>query len=172
MSSMMPKSLTIKIKDQNTLTKMDGGMMANTEILFLKNKNTTYKIDREAKTYSVMSSSDTMKLSNVKITKTSETTKILGYTCTKYIAESTVQGRPVHQMFWATTAIKDLDFRSMSRQRFGQGQQTMFYEKIEGVPLKIEMKSDQFGMTMEVVELKKQSLPASDFTVPKDYKAQ
>ena len=170
MSSMLPKSLTIKIKDQNTLTKMEGGMMSNIEMLYLKNKNTTYKINREGKTYSVLTGSDTMKLSNVKITKTSETAKILNYTCTKYVAESTLQGRPVQQIFWATTAIKDLDFRSMSRQRFGQGQQSMFYDKIEGVPLKIEMKSDQFGMTMEVTELKKQSLSASDFTVPKDYK--
>jgi hypothetical protein len=169
MSSMLPKSLTIKIKDQNTLTKMDGGMMANTEVLYLKGKNITYKLDRSAKTYSIMSASDTMRMQNVKITKTAETTKILGYPCTKYIAESTMQGRPMQQIFWATTAIKDLDFKSMSRQRL-QGQQAMFYEKIDGVPLKIEMKSEQFGMIMEATELKKQSLPASDFVVPTDYK--
>ena len=39
----------------------------------------------------------------------------------------------------------------------------MFYEKMDGVPLKIELKHPQMGMTMEVVEIKKQSLPASDF---------
>jgi hypothetical protein len=54
----------------------------------------------------------------------------------------------------------------------GNNQQRMFFEKIDGVPLKIELKDPKFGMTMEVVEIKKQSLPASDFVVPKDYKAE
>jgi hypothetical protein len=172
MNSFMPKALVIKIKDQNTLTHMDGGMMGNIDILYLKNKNATYKINREAKTYSEMSTSDTVKLSDVKITKTSETAKILNYTCTKYIAESTVQGQSVHQIFWATTGIKGLDMKSLARQRMGNNQQAMFYEKIDGVPLKIEMKHPQMGMTMEVVEVKNQSLSASDFAVPKDFKAE
>jgi Domain of unknown function (DUF4412) len=170
MNSFMPKAIIIKIKGQNTLTHMDGGMMGNIDVLYVGSKNTTYKIDREAKTYSVMSGSDTMKVKDVKITKTSETAKILNYTCTKYIAESNVQGQPVQQIFWTTTAIKGLDMKSLARQRMGNNQQAMFYEKIDGVPLKIEMKHPQMGMTMEVLEVKNQSLPASDFTVPKDFK--
>ena len=110
-----------------------------------------------------------MKVSDVKITKTGETAKILNYTCTKYVAESTVQGQPIQQIFWATTAIKGLDLKSMARQQMGNNQQTLFYEKIEGVPLKIEMKQP-LGMTMEVVSLEKQTLPASDFSIPKDFK--
>lgn len=170
MDSYMPKSMVIKIKDQNALTRMEGGMMGNIEMLYLKNKNATYKLDREAKTYSVMSGSDTTKLKDVKVTKTSETAKILNYTCTKYIAESTVQGQKIQQIFWATTEIKGLDMKSMARQGMGNNQQAMFYEKIDGVPLKIELKQTQMGMTMEVVDIKKQSLPASDFMLPKDFK--
>jgi hypothetical protein len=172
MSSLMPKAYVIKIKDQNVLTHMEGGMIGNIDVLFLPNKNTTYKINREAKTYSVMSGSDTTQLKDVKITKTSETTKILNYTCTKYIALSTVQGHTLQQILWATTEIKGLDMKSLARHSVGNGQQKMFYEKIDGVPLKIELKDPKFGMTMEVVELKKQSLPASDFEIPKDYKAE
>jgi Domain of unknown function (DUF4412) len=172
-SSFMPKGIVIKIKDQNSLTRMEGGMMGNIEMLYLKNKNTTYKINREAKTYSAMSGSDTVKLHDVKITKTSETAKILNYTCTKYIAESTVQGQPVQQIIWTTTAIKGLDIKSLARHSMGNNnQQAIFYEKIDGVPLKVEMKQQQMGMTMEVVEIKNQSLPASDFSLPKDYKAE
>lgn len=171
-NSFMPKSFVLKIKDQNTLTKMEGGIMGNMEILYLKSKNTTYKLDREAKTYSVMSKSgmDSLKVSDVKITKTGETSKILNYNCTKYIAESTVAGKPVQQIFWTTTAIKDLDMKSLAHQRMGNSQQSLFYEKIEGVPLKIEVKQAQMGMIMEVVELKKQSLGASDFAIPGDFK--
>lgn len=113
---------------------------------------------------------DSLKLPDVKITKTGETTKILNYTCTKYVAESTIQGKPVQQIFWTTTAIKDIDMKSLARQRMGNNHQAMFYEKIEGVPLKIEMKQAQMGMIMEVVELKKQSLPASDFSIPQGFK--
>jgi len=171
-SSYMPKSFVIKIKDQNALTHMEGGMMGNFDMLYLNSKNTTYKLNREAKTYSVMSGADTMKVRDVKITKTSETTKILNYTCTKYIAETMVQGHTVQQIFWATTEIKGIDMKSLARQRMGNNQHAMFYDKIDGVPLKIEVKQAQMGMTMEVVEIKKQALPASDFVVPKDYKAE
>ena len=172
MTSYMPKAYVVKIKDQNVLTHMEGGIMGNIDVLYLPSKNTTYKINREAKTYSVMSGPDTAKVKDVKITKTSETAKILNYTCTKYTAESTQQGHTIHQIFWATTEIKGLDMKALARQSMGNNQQRMFFEKIDGVPLKIELKDPKFGMTMEVVEIKKQSLPASDFVVPKDYKAE
>ena len=172
MNSFMPKAFVIKIKGQDALTHMEGGMMGNIDVLYLNSKNATYKLNREAKTYSVVSGSDTTKLKEVKITKTSVTAKILNYTCTKYIAETIVQGHTVQQIFWATTELKGLDMKSLARQRLGDNQHAMFYEKIDGVPLKIEVKQAQMGMTMEVVEIKKQSLPASDFVVPKDYKAE
>jgi hypothetical protein len=170
-NSFMPKGMILKIKDHNTLSTMEGGIMANLEILSLKDK-TSYKIDRQAKTYTVMSAAglDSGKVSNVKITKTSETAKILNYTCTKYIAESTVQGQPLQQIFWATTAIKGLDLKSLAQHNMGDSQQALFYEKIEGVPLKVEMKQPQFSMAMEAVSVERKSLPASDFAIPKDFK--
>ena len=171
-NSMVPTGFHLKIKDQNSLTKMEGGMMDNMEVLYLHNKNATYRIDRESKTYSVMSmaGADSVDLSNVKITKTGETAKILNYPCTKYIAESTIQGQPIQQIFWTTTEIKGLDMKSLARQRMGNNKHALFYDKIDGVPLKIEMKQAQIGMIMEVVELKKQSLPASDFAIPAGFK--
>ena len=171
-NSLMPTGFTVKIKDQNTLSIMDGGMMGGMEILYRKDKGTTYRLDRDAKTYSVLSTAglDTMKISEVKITKTGETAKILNYPCTKYVAESTIQGQSVQQIFWTTTAIKDLDVKSLAHQKMGNGQQAMFYEKIDGVPLKIEIKQQQLGMVMEATAIQKQSLSAGDFTIPKDFK--
>jgi hypothetical protein len=170
-NSLFPKSMVLKIKDRNTLSTTEGGIMSNYEILSLKNNNTTYRIDRDAKTYSVMSSDlDSMKMSDVKITKTGETTKILTYPCTKYIAEMTIQGQPVKQIFWATTAIKGLDMKTLAQQNFGGGNQALFYEKIEGVPLKVEMKNQQFGFIMEAVSVERKSLPASDFAIPQGFK--
>ncbi|HKZ37051.1 MAG TPA: DUF4412 domain-containing protein [Chryseolinea sp.] len=172
LSSMMPTGYIVKIKDENTLTKMEGGMMSNMEMLYLKNKNATYQLDREKKTYKVLPHmmNDTTKLPDVKVTKTAETTKILNYPCTKYIVETTSKGHAMQQFFWTTTAIKDLDMKSFAQQRMGNGQQSFFYEKIEGVPLKIEIKQPQGAMIMEATEFKKQSLPASDFSLPVGFK--
>ena len=172
LSSMMPTGYIIKIKDQNTLIKMEGGMMSNMEMLYLKNKNSTYQLDREKKTYKVLPhmANDTTKLPDVKVTKTTETTKILNYPCTKYIVETKSNGHTMQQFFWTTTAIKDLDMKSFAHQRTGNGQQSFFYEKVEGVPLKIEIKQPQGAMIMEATEFKKQSLSASDFSLPSDFK--
>jgi len=172
LSSMMPTGYIIKIKDQNTLTRMEGGMMANMEMLYLKNKNATYQLDREKKTYKVLASvnSDTIKMPDVKVTKTTETTKILNYPCTKYIVETKSNGLAMQQFFWTTTAIKDLNMKNFANQRMGSNQHSFFYEKIEGVPLKIEIKQPQGAMIMEATEFKKQSLPLSDFSLPGDFK--
>ncbi len=172
LSSMMPTGYIIKMKDQNTLMKMEGGMMSNIETLYLKNKKVTYQLDREKKTYKVLPyvANDTTKLPDVKVTKTGETARILNYPCTKYIVETKSNGLAMQQFFWTTTEIKDLDMKSLARQRMGNDQQSFFYEKIEGVPLKIEIKQPQGAMIMEAVEFKKQSLPASDFSLPGDFK--
>ncbi|MBA4056229.1 MAG: hypothetical protein C0490_16055 [Marivirga sp.] len=175
LNSMMPKGFIIKMKNQNVLTSMDGGMMANTETLYLNDKKTAYQINREAKTYSVLPQAKTEDVKDaekvdIKVTKTSETTKVLGYTCTKYVVESKTQGHSMQQNFWTTTAIKDFDFKSLAHQRMGNGQQSLFYDQIEGVPLKMEMMMPQGKMVMEVTELKKQSLSSGDFAIPSGYK--
>src|SRR5687767_10106279 len=95
LNSMMPKSMEVRVKNQNALTKMDGGIMANMEILYLNDKATSYRIDRQSKTYSVLPAGDTHETHKpeVKVTKTSETLKVLNYTCTKYLVESTLNGK-------------------------------------------------------------------------------
>lgn len=175
LNSMMPKGFIIKMKNQNVLTAMDGGVMANMETLYLNDKKASYQINRDAKTYSALPDYSAKEVkdpakTDVKVTKTSETTKVLGYTCTKYIVESTAQGHSMQQNFWTTTAIKDFDFKSLANHRMGDGQQSLFYKQIEGVPLKMEMMMPQGKMVMEVTELKKQSLSSADFAIPAGYK--
>ena len=179
LNSMFPKGMQIRIKNSNSITKMDGGMMSNMEVLHLTDKNTTYRLDRENKTYSVMpqytdKDKEKEKL-DYKVTKTSETAKILGHTCTKYMVESTskdpdAKKYAMTQFFWTTTDIKGLDLKSLSKQRMGNSQQSLFYEQIEGIPLKMEINMPQGHMTMEATEIKKESQPASDFEVPAGYK--
>jgi hypothetical protein len=171
LSSLMPTGSTAKVKDGNTLFSMEGGMMANYEILTLKDKTESYQLDRQNKTYYVIPHNteqpETEK--NVKVTKTSETTKILGYTCTKYIVEYSDEKQKVQQILWATKDIPGLDFKNMGNNKMNRSQK-IYYDKIDGAPLKIEMHMEQGNMVMEAKEIRKQSLPASDFTVPSDFK--
>lgn len=169
---MFPTSMTTKIKNGNTLTITQGGMM-DTEVLYQKEKNTTFMINRQGKTASPMppAKPDAKQPIDVKVTKTKETSKILNYTCTKYTVESNFEGKPVTQIFWTTTEIKDMDMKALANQRAERGRQ-MFYEQVEGVPLKVEINYPEMKakMVMEVVEFKKESLKDEEFTIPADFK--
>lgn len=170
MSSMMPTGFTIKIKDGNTLAIMEGGMMAGNETLYLKDKNQTYLLNGPNKTYSLVSTGATGKTQgDVKVTKTAETQKILNYTCTKTIVTVTDKGNSVNQIFWTTNEIKDFDFKSLAKQRVGGGSQSMFYENMEGVPLKMEMSTPQMKMVMQVADIQKIALDKTTFSIPAGY---
>ncbi len=169
MNSMMPSGFTLKVKDGNSLTKMEGGMMSGTETLYLKDKNQSYLINRESKTYTVLPHYDEQSKTvndNVKVTKTSETQKILNYNCTKTIVAVTEGGKSINQIFWTTTEIKNLDFKSLSSQKVGKSTHAMFYNSIEGVPLKTEIVTPEMKMVMQVTEIKKETVASSLFVVP------
>ncbi len=168
LSSMMPSGMKIKMKGGNTLTKMEGGMAM--EILYLKERDLSVNLNRENKSYTVLPHSNggnnpAMMGPKPKVTKTNETAKILNYNCTKYLVETMDRGKPMTQVFWTTTEIKDIDAKSLAKQRMGRGNQMMMYEGLEGVPLKIEMTTPEMKMNMEVTEIKKESLPDSDFSI-------
>ncbi len=173
MDSMIPTSFMVKIKGNNSLAQMEGGIMGGMEILNLTEKNQSYSIDRTNKTYTVLPQQTTESSKtkpDVKVTKTNETTKILNYLCTKTIVEITQNGTTMKNYYWTTTEIKGLDLTSLSKQRIGRGNQSMYYKEIEGVPLKMEMTMPEGSMTMEVKEIKKESLSATLFEVPSDFK--
>jgi hypothetical protein len=169
-NGMSPSKMVLKIKNENAVMLMDG--MMKMENLYLKDKNASYKINRDAKTYSIMPqpTEDPNNKVDIKVTKTGETAKILDYPCSKYTVDVTSKGHTMTYFVWTTTAIKDIDLKSLARQRMGNSQETSFYEKLDGVSLKTEMSSPQGKMTMECVEIKKQSLPSSEFELPSDFK--
>lgn len=167
-NSMMPKSFMVKIKDNNTLTHMEGGMMAG-DVLYINDKSQSYLINKENKTYSVMGKSGAQdKPMAAQVTKTTETATILGHSCTKYKVDIKERGKSITQYIWATTEIKGIDLKGMSKQRMNGGT-SMFYDKIDGVPLKMMVTMPEMNMTMIAKEIKKESLPASDFIIPSDY---
>jgi outer membrane lipoprotein-sorting protein len=174
LNSLMPKGYTAKFKNKNMLSVMEGGMMSSMEFLYLSAKDKAYVINKSSKTYSPVpttTAADDKKDVDVKITKTSETARILNYTCTKYIADvKTDKGTSMQQIFWSTKDLPGIDYKNMAKQRLGNSSQRMWYSEIEGVPLKIEMKIPQGNMIMEATEIRKQSIPESDFVIPADFK--
>lgn len=168
LNAMIPSGIAVKMKGTNSLTTIQGGIMDKNEILHLGDKDVTYNINHASKTYMVMKVSDKEQKSP-KITKTSETQKILGYTCTKYLIEQPGRdGKTVNTNYWATNEIKDFDIKALAKQQKGQGQSFLFTE-VDGVPLKIEVMMPEGNMTMECTEFKKESIPTSTFALPSGY---
>jgi hypothetical protein len=171
--SMMSSNLIIKSKGTNSITKMDGGVMS-WEILYRKDSGRSYMLDRNAKTFTIVSRDSSVHRkpdsSHHTVTKTGETMKILDYTCTKYIVDQVSSTDTIHQIFWTTSEIKGLDMKNFSRQKMGNSNQSMYYEGIAGVPLRMEMLTKQVNMVMEVTDIKKDVLPDTDFTIPADFK--
>jgi len=169
MTSMMPKGMTMKIKDGNILMTMDGGMMSGD---FLHTKDKSVKLNREEKTYWVMAAGDgnsNTQQPQPTVTKTSETMKILGYNCTKYIIAMNEQGQTITTNMWTTTEIPGVDMKAFAKPRMGRGQ-PMFYSNVDGIPLRTESITPQGRMISEVTEIKREPLNTSDFTIPADYK--
>jgi hypothetical protein len=79
----------------------------------------------------------------------------------------TEQGKKITQFIWATTELKGVDMRSLSDERMNN---SAFYKEIEGFPLKMQMSMPEMEMIMEAKEVKKQSLPASEFIIPSNFK--
>lgn len=168
--NLLPTGMTIKLKNGNSLSKLDGSFI-DSDFLYLKDKNQSYIIDRNAKTYTVSNNEiNEIDTSEVKVTKTSETAKILNYTCTKYLVEYTIKGKATVQNIWATKEIKGFDFSSLASQQMGGTRNLMSFKEIDGTPLKVEMNWPEGKMLMEATQVKRESLSAELFTIPSDYK--
>jgi hypothetical protein len=168
MNNMMPKGMTIKVKGESMVTLMEGGMADGMEMLFAEGQ-APVRINRQNKTYSKMPDETSGKAPEVKVTNAPETMKILGYTCQKYLVEVTNDGQSMKQVMWTTTEIKDMDMKALTRQRSSQGQ-PMFTDKVQGVPLKMEVNAPQGTMVMEVKEIKREKLSDADFKIPAGFK--
>jgi hypothetical protein len=160
-------TLTVKIKNQNMLSKMPSN-----ESLFLKEKNQTYIIDREKKTYSRIPQRSTAQdpKAKVNVIKAEENDTILGFLCKKYIVESSENGTKMTRNIWTTTEIKDLDIKDILNQNRGAGGPQWYFDNIEGFPLKFQVRTTETLFTMEIITMEKASLPDSDFIIPDDFK--
>lgn len=173
-SGLLPKSYTIKMKDGNSYTQVDGGaLVAARDILYLKATDKTYYIKKAGKTYSAATKSKPTSSEDVTTTETAttETAKILNYTCTKYIVTFTEAGKTKTMFIWATKELKQYSSGSFQTGGgMGNHSNMAALKKTDGVPLKIEMTEQGQTVVMEVIELKNATLSAADFVLPAGYK--
>ena len=173
-SNALLNGYTIEMKDGNSLTKVDGAMGAGVgDILHIKSTGKTYFIKNATKTYSVKPpSNNTANQGVTKVTPTSETMQVLNYTCKKYIVTVTRDTAVRTMYMWVTKDITGFDSQSFHALSMSSGNSNTAnaLSSIDGIPLRIETEQRGHKFVMEVTEITKQSLPATDFILPADYK--
>lgn len=168
---LFPKSSTLHIKGRRSLMRTEGGPAAG-DLLSWADKDVSYQIDREARTYRKLDN-EAVKESlddKFKVTPTKETAKILGYACKRYLVETSEGGAPMQWTLWATEDIKGLDAGALRNLRLGQSSGPDLFGKIDGVPLKIEISHPQMTMVMTATSVKEEALPDSLFQLPAGFK--
>jgi hypothetical protein len=170
---MLPTGMLMKIKEKKSVTKMDGGMSNNMEVLNAGDGK-SYYINRQNKTYWVQEDVEVNEEEpspETTVTKTKETRKVLTYTCTKYIVKTTSDREPMEQYIWATDEIKGLNIQDFFNGRQeANGQLVPDFKKIDGVPLRVEAGAQGVKMIMEVTEIKRGGVSTSDFEIPSGFK--
>lgn len=176
LGGMLPQGFTLKAKGQRSLVIVDGGIMAG-EILTLGDKDEAYRINRDEHTYKRIDQPmfDQSEAKTYKITRTGQTEKILGYTCTRCEVTAKEADDPKNEKtsytVWVTKEIKGLDPKQLSALRVGRDRGPNFVEQLEGVPLKMEIHSPQANLTMECTAITPGALPDALFQLPAGFTA-
>lgn len=160
-------SLNMKAKNGSLITVLQGGMMSGMEMWFSDNNRKVMRVMRAQKMYVIMppealaAADKALEFGPFK--KTSETTTILGYTCTKYTGELKEHGTATKISFWTTTGLKD-DSKVLMRHPSPFIAPKLPAE-VQGIPLKIETGND----ILEVTEIKSVKLSEADFQIPAEF---
>lgn len=169
MAGMMPSNIIMKSKNNNSIVTMNGAVGYTTLNLVT---GESYTIDNHARTYSknTTHANDTPAATDkYKITKTNETVKILGYNCTKYIITYTESDKNVTHHVWTTSEVKDFDWQKIKNtNNFKRNAEWL--NKVDGIPLKIQVQEVTANLTMEVVKIQKEVLSDELFKLPSGYK--
>ena len=154
--------ITIKLKDGSSLVDMSGDADPTANLyLFQRDKNRLYLVSHSDKVYRDVTS--LVEQDQVSVVRTTEIQRILDYNCVKTI----VSTKNLEQTFWTTEEIKNFDLRGLIRQSLAPGvlRETLFYEGIGGVPLRIEIKNETSTQIMQVTEIRPEKLDSNDFSI-------
>ena len=170
MAAFMPESYEYRIKGNNMLFKINGGMTAAIlgEILVNGEEETTYMLKADEQVAYKMLSSEADETESVapNVTKQDEVIDIMGYKCQKYQVKVTdEEGVEATQYMWCTDEI--VFKRPSDTKAMGGG--NLFMEGVGGFPLKIMTETMGMTMVMTAIEISPKTLSDSDFAVPSNY---
>ncbi|HZY81759.1 MAG TPA: DUF4412 domain-containing protein [Cyclobacteriaceae bacterium] len=165
---LLPKSIEVKLKNKNSLTTVSGGPYNNYQVLYKADKDLTYFIRHDEKTYSVIANATTVPTRKFGH-KPEDKIKVLGYTCTKYFkAEMTDDLKSRMTIYWATDELKGIDIQTLAMRHMGKDK-SFIYPEIPAFPMKIVQTLNEGDMTMEVIEINKGKLSPDVFEIPAGY---
>ena len=163
----MPTGFEITSKAPVTKMKMLNGKSTFMEFVTLDDKKESYLLNhKEKKAYKMPEESEKSEGTKPKVTKTSESTTIAGYKCTKYIVEYANQKTTQH--IWAATDIK-MPASAFKNSMGGNRGGSLFMEGIEGVPLKMTVTENGSTSEMTATEVNRAKLNIADLQVPAGY---
>jgi hypothetical protein len=171
LGGLMPSAITMYLQDGNTMVSTKGGM-APRDVLSLPAKGLAYVIDPATRTYSRLPANlahgQGGTAQSFKVTRTSETTQLLGYTCTRY---EVVSGgfEDVTFSIWVTPEVKGIDQRQLAMLQLGGDQSAGFLRDVNGVPLRMIVSTPLGKIQLDVTAIKAEPVPAARVAVPAGY---
>lgn len=150
---------TLKLKGGSIYTVLKSKREGQLETVYLAGENKSYQIDHIRQRYVIMPKQPAA--AEVKVNATSDTKKILGHRCTKYVSEKT-DGASF--TFWVTKDLADIDCKSIN-----ENLSFIPCTQLGGIPLMIDTVAPNGSYTLTVIEIKPQQLPGWLFELNKDY---
>jgi hypothetical protein len=162
----MPTGMLISSNGTQARMKMLTAKGVFTE--FLSTKNEVYLMDKVDKIAYKMPKAENKEGEQQQewiVTKTEEFETIIGKKCRKYIVET--KDKKSKQLIWATPEYK-FSNTLFDNVNMKSGGQASFYDKIEGIPLKMVIEGGQ-KMEMKAVSLSTTAPAEAELKLPADY---
>jgi hypothetical protein len=169
--SMLPTGFDWLFKGDFARMDMHGGMMALQmgKVVSTGKTGETFIVDDANKTVKVMEKPAAPDASQPKpkLINTGEVAEIAGYKCTKMkVASDTSANSPAVEIWIANDLTFPTSFNLKTNPMLGQ----LAEAGITNIPLRITMDQGPMKVSIEVVEVKKEKLPDTNFEKPKGYK--
>ena len=171
-TSLLPTGLTLAVKGPCALVKIEGGLVFR-EVLSLADQRVAYSINRPARTFQKLPDltvSKTASRPKIKVTRTEDTSTLLGYPCNRFLVEADDAGAKSHFSVWTTNAIKGLDAAAVKRLSWGQAGTPDFMGQLEGVPLKIDAVTPDVKVGLLATRLTIGPVDSALFVLPAGFK--
>lgn len=167
---LFPTGFTLRTKGARSLVRVEGGMFPS-EVLTQSDLNAAYQIDRASETYRRLPQDQSGSATGPapRVTRTAETAKILGYTCTRCVVETSAGPEKAAYSIWVTKDIKGFDPARLKNMRVGRAPGPNFMDQLDGVPMKMEITTPQAKLVMEVSAIQAESLAAALFELPEGF---